>query len=83
MSKVLAVNAVEVSDGLGDLFDEGVLLCVWESAQSPEELIDILDLHGAPTRLVLARKEELLDLIVSVQFGVIRFKDSEVFGAVY
>lgn len=80
---IVAVQSVEVSDGLGELFGPGVLLSVWTLEEAPEELSSVIELHESPTRVALARVEALLDRIVDDQFGVIRFKDSEVFGAIY
>jgi hypothetical protein len=83
MVKALSVVVIEVSDGLSDLLPEGMLLSVWEAAQAPQELIEVMECHDAPTRVVLARSEVFLERIVDDQFGVIRFKDSTVYGAIY
>jgi len=83
MVKALSVVVIEVSDGLGELFPEGVLLSVWDAAQAPDALIDVIECHDAPSRVVLSRSEALLERIVDDQFGVLRFKDSTVCGEIY
>jgi hypothetical protein len=79
----VAVLSIVVSDGLGDLFPEGVLLSVWEHGLAPEELSNVSELHDSPNRVALARNEALLDCVVASHDNVIRFRDSEVYGAVY